>query len=249
MDESIESEEETSTTETTSERKIIYTASASIYTDNLTETITIIKSNINEDEWLDKESISDDYASFIIRVKSDRLDAFMTAISSSGEVSNYTKVATDISLDYQDTSNQITSLETERARLVELYASASTTADIITINTRISEIDLELGTLQGTLNSYDSLIDYSEVTLSIRETSTGTELSFGQRISNMFESAWIALGDFFEWVFLALVAIFPFAVVFVPIGVGIYFLIKYIKKKKKAKLSKKPVIPTEKEIK
>ena len=48
-----------------------------------------------------------------------------------------------------------------------MYADASMD-DMILINKRISEIDLLLGELQGDLNRYDSLIEYSTVTLTIR---------------------------------------------------------------------------------
>ena len=72
-----------------------------------------------------------------------------SALSDYGHVKNYNKEATDISLQYQNTANRISSLKTERDRLVELYENASM-SDMILINSRIAEIDLQLGELEGT---------------------------------------------------------------------------------------------------
>jgi len=226
-------------TETNSEisnRKIIYTATADITTDNLIETILLIKNNVNNDEWFDKESVSNGTAYFTVRVKSERIDAFMASIAKECTITNYNKTATDISMTYQDTENRIASLEAETARLNVLYESASI-SEMITINKRLSEINLQLGSLNGTLNRYDSQIEYSEVTLTIREEATpAAKLSFGQRLGNLFKNAWKALGTFLQWILFAIVAIFPFVIVIGPISVGIYFLVRFINKKKKKKL-------------
>lgn len=220
------------------ERKIIYTASAKINTNNLEDTVASIKSNLNEDEWFDQETISKKSAYLVARVKSERLDTFISSISNSGTVSDYNKTATDISLNYQDSTSRIESLEAEKARLNALYPEASM-SDMITINARLSQLNNELGTLQGTINNYDRLIDYSEVTLNIYELETKPDISYGQRIKDTFKNAWVSLGKFFEWLFLTLVAIFPFALVIIPVGVGIMFLNSFLKKKRKKKLSKK----------
>lgn len=48
--------------------------------------------------------------------------------------------AEDISQIYQDTESEIATYEAEKTRLIELYEDASL-SDMITINTRLSEID------------------------------------------------------------------------------------------------------------
>ncbi|MGB4180528.1 MAG: DUF4349 domain-containing protein [Bacilli bacterium] len=86
-------------------------------------------------------------------------------------------------MQYQDTENKINSLLAEKDRLNELYADASMN-DMILINQRISEIDLLLGELQGDLNRYDSLIEYSTVTLTIRASKKASDAPFGKRLAN-----------------------------------------------------------------
>lgn len=220
------------------ERKIIYKAHAKINTQNLPLAIEIIKENLQDDEWFDEERVSESSAYFVVRVKSARIDNFINAISESGKISNFEKRAIDVSLSYQDTTNQIASYEAERERLVELFEEA-TISDMIYINTRISQIDKELSVLKGTLAQYDSLIEYSEITLYLYQVGTLDDESFGSKIKNAFFGGWNALITFIKFVIIGVVAIFPFLVLFSVVGLGIYFPAKIYKKRQINKKSNK----------
>lgn len=212
-------------------RKIIYTVRADISTKNLTETYKSIKKSLQADEWMDSESITRTTIYLTIRVKSSRLDEFVNSFSNYGEVGNYNKESKDISLTYQNYENRVASLEAERARLNELYETASMN-DMIQINRRISEIDLEIGQLTGELNKFDSLSDYSEVYLRIYEHEIIKEPSFGGAIGNAFRDGWDAVVSILKFLVIALSALTPFLVIFVPVGGGLYFILKYNKKRK-----------------
>lgn len=217
------------------DRKIIYSANITLYADNFEDSISLIRASMDEGEWMDYESVNDTYARFTARIRSDRLDEYLAAISVGNTVNDYDKTATDISLNYADNEAQITSLEAERARLNELYETAST-SDMIQINSRLSQIALEINRLQGLLNEYDSLVDYSEVFIRLySKNSPEVSLPFGEKLNSVFISAWHALGALFKGILVALTAIFPFLVVLGPIAVGIYFLVKFLKKRKAEK--------------
>ncbi len=225
------------TTGAVAERKIIYSANTTLYADNIADTIDLIKSSLNADEWMDYESVSSSYARFDARVKSDRIDEYITAISEGSRVASYSKTATDISLNYANKEALIASLEAERTRLNELYSTAAIN-EMIQINTRLSQIDLEISRLQGELNSYDSLIEYSKVTVYLYQKGTiAASLPFGERLNTIFINAWKALGAFFAAIIIALTAIFPFVVVLGPIAVGIFFLVRFIKARRNKKIS------------
>jgi len=216
------------------ERKIIYNVTAEFYTTDLDETIIFVEDLLLEDEWFDQENIYTSSAFFVFRVKTDRLDAFVNQIKNEFTLTSYSKTATDISLNYQDTANKILGYQEERARLIVLYESASLT-DMITINTRISQIDIQLGELIGTLNEFDSLVDYSRVELRIRSSYISSKLSFGARLINGFVDGFFSLVDFFDGLLVLLVTLIPWAVVLVPSGYGIYVLVR----KRNIKLEKK----------
>lgn len=219
------------------ERKIIYTVSADINTDNLDNTLKIIKDNLNPNEWIDEETIRDNYARIIVRIKSDRLDAFSDDISSGGEFNNFERKTTDISVTYHNKQNLIVSLNAEMERLIELKAHASI-SELIEINSRITEIDYELMLLNEELNKYDSLIDYSKVTLSIYGKKHHKTLPFGKRLLNSFLGGVNALLKFIEFIVFAAAAIIPFAVIIVPTIFGIKYLHNKRKQKKIEKFNK-----------
>ncbi len=216
------------------DRKIIYEAEATLYVDDVQQAVESIRTMLQADEWFDDMNVSSSYSYLIVRVKTDHLDSFVDALKDDYIVNNYLKKATDVSLQYQSTQNQIDSYNAERDRLLVLYATASLT-DMITINTRISEIDLALGELQGTLNTYDSLIDYSKVTLTIRPENIGSKLPFGTRIVDGFVNGFNALISFFDGLIIIFATLLPFIIVFVPGGYGVYKLYQYYEKKRLAK--------------
>lgn len=217
--------------ETLPTRKIIYTASCHISTKDLQDTTTKIKRSLEADEWIDYERHNNQNVYLIIRVKSARLDTFVESFSEYGDIGNFSKEAKDISLAYQNNTNKIASLEAEHARLVILYANSGI-SDMITINKRISEIELELDRLSGILNQYDSLIEYSTVNITIYEHAIIKETTFSQAIKKAFNGGFNALVSLLRYVVLALSAIIPFLIIIVPVGGIAFFYSKYKKKKK-----------------
>jgi hypothetical protein len=219
------------------ERKIIYSVNLSIYTKDLEESIKTLKSNVNADEWFDYENIRETQASFTIRIKSDRLDEFIESIDDSFDVSSYSKTGRDISLQYLDTTNKIAALEAQYDRLVLLYEDASL-SDMITINTRLGEIETELLALQGTLNTFDSLVDYSEVSLTIYQTGISSKDPFFNRLFSAFGNGITGVIVFFDGLLIAIFTVLPFAIIFIPSGYGVYILVKKYKLNKKSKKPK-----------
>ncbi|MDF2700599.1 MAG: hypothetical protein K0Q49_2158 [Haloplasmataceae bacterium] len=212
-------------------RKIIYKVNADLTTNNLTESVTKIKDQLYDDEWLDSEVISENRASLVIRVKTERLDDFINSITQSYDVSNFNKTATDISLTYQDKSNLLLTYQTERERLLELYVDASL-SDMILINNRFSEIDIEIGKLQGELNQFDSLVDYSEVRLNLYYSKDSDILPIGRRILNAFSDGLSSLVTFFDILIIVLATLVPWTIVIAPAVYGVYYFRKHDKKKK-----------------
>ncbi|ERJ11333.1 DUF4349 domain-containing protein [Haloplasma contractile] len=225
----------TTNSDATPNRKIIYKVDTDLTTNDITNSVNIIKDELNDDEWLDLEKISEYTAFLVVRVKSDRLDQFLDSISEGHDVTNFNKTATDVSLDYQDKSNLIRTYEAERDRLLELYEEASLN-DMIEINRRLSEIEIEIQRLQGELNQFDSLVDYSEVKLNIYldvDVEKEEELTFGDRVWSGLSGGFSALVIFLEALIVVIVTLLPWAVVFGPISYGVYRLVKRSQKKKK----------------
>ena len=96
--------------------------------------------------------------------------------------------------------------------------------------------NLEIANLQGGVNEIDSFVDYSEVTLSITQLEQPKpSLSFSKRISKIFAGSWSALTSFLQVIAVVVVAVFPFALVLTPVGVGVFYIRKFYLRKKEEK--------------
>ncbi len=217
--------------ETSPERKILYEVDITFDVRDLETASDTLDGFLEADEWFDREVIMSNYRSYVIRVKTERLDAFIDALEDEFTLRSYSKVGTDISLEYQDTTNAILSLEAQLARLLVLYDQA-TLAEMIIINEQMSNIEVELASLQGTLNQFDSLAEYSEVTLTFYGSSVITQSPFFNRLGNAFVDGFEGLLAFFDGLFIVLATIFPFLVLFGGAGVGIFLAAKRRKARK-----------------
>lgn len=130
--------------ESTPERKIIYSADVSLNVIEFDEQIAKIKASINSDEWFDTESVSSSYAFFVVRVKTERLDTFLAVITEgiSSDAMSLEKTATDISLTYQSKEDQITALNEEKT-LLTTYLEDESIVPLDAIR-RIAEINTEI---------------------------------------------------------------------------------------------------------
>ncbi len=224
------------------ERKIIYTVNMTFDVKNLDDAEDYLKSLVASDEWFDQESTGETRYSYTVRIKTERLDAFVDALQDKYVTRSFNKEADDISLAYQDANNRILALEAQYDRLVELYEEASL-SDMIIINQQMSEIEVELQKLQGTINQYDSLVDYSEVHITFYGSTIVTRQPFFNRLANGFVKGVDTLVIFFDAISIIIAFLLPFAIVFGGVGVGAYFGYKKISKrnklKKETKLKKK----------
>ena len=227
-----ESQDDTGS-ESTPDRKIIYSADVSLNVIEFDEQVAKIKASLNSDEWFDTESVSSSYAFFVVRVKTERLDAFIADITEgiSSDAMSLEKTATDISLTYQSKEDQITALNEEKT-LLTTYLEDESIVPLDAIR-RIAEINTEIARLNGELNSFDSLVDYSKVTIRLNKTYTPSpDPSYGERAGGTLTGAWEALGKFFQFLGLAVIAIFPWLLVIVPVGGIIIFGIRFKKRQK-----------------
>lgn len=218
-------------TETSSTRKIIYTASLSFTVKDIEIAVNNIIDNLEDSEWVETSSISSNYASLTLRIKTERLDEFLDSIKETGELSNQQISSDDVSIDYYDNEARKETLETEQKALLALMEKASAIDEILTINKRLSEIDTELKKIEGTLNNYDSLIDYSKVTIILRINNVTYSDTFADKLIDAF-SVILEILEFFA---ILLICLLPFAVLAGIIVFIVIFTVNKNKKKKKAK--------------
>ena len=115
--------------------------------------------------------------------------ALLDRAGEAAHVTNRSEYLEDVSEMYYDQEARLATQRTKLDRLQELLSKAENMEDIITIESAISETELQSEYLTGSLRKYDSLINYSTVSLYLREVyrlSTDEEVpvTFGQRFGS-----------------------------------------------------------------
>ncbi|TVP94163.1 MAG: DUF4349 domain-containing protein [Acholeplasmatales bacterium] len=224
--------------ETTPERKIIYTVDMHFRVDDIDGAIADVRAMLAGDEWFDKESISSRYARFTARIRTDRLDAFIETLEQTYDRVDYERSARDVSLEYTNQTIRLLAIEAEIDALIAMMALAETFADMLLINERLNDLQIERQVVQGALNQFDSLVDYSEVHLYIYQRTIAERLPFGNRVITAFTDGVEALGAFLQGTVIVIAAVLPFAFFFGAVGGAGFILYRRFKKPRKPQAPK-----------
>lgn len=128
----------------------------------------------------------------VVRVPADQFTPFLDRAGTLANMTYRSEHADNVSEAYYDLEARLTTQRTKLARLQELLAKAENMEDIITIESAISETELQIEYLTGSLRRYDSLIGFSTINLSLHEvyrlsTEEETPVTFGDRLASAFK--------------------------------------------------------------
>lgn len=181
-------------------------------------------------------------ASLTIRIPAQRVDEFTEEMSGIANVVSTNLSREDITLSYVATESRVKALQTEEARLLELMEQAETMADLLEIESRLTDVRYELENRASQLRLYDNQVDYATIYLSIDEVQEYTpveEPTVWERISGGFVSSIKGVGngllDLLVWV----LAKSPYLVILGGVTVGVVVLVKKRKARKAEKKAAK----------
>ena len=209
-----------------SDAKMIYRASIEVQTQDYTTSETAITELVKscggyfESKSLSNRSSGYRYGEFTVRVPAAEYEHFCEQVGSLCHVTYMSSSAENITEAYYDTDSRLKTAQIKLERLQELLSKADNMADIITIESAISETEYTIEYLSGELRHYDALVDYATVYLTLSETykldeNANAPLTFPQRIARSFTDGLRAAGEFFEelvlflagsWIFLLVLA-------------------------------------------
>lgn len=237
---------------TNNKRKLITTVSIDAQTLNYEEDVTAITTKLaslggyvehmSESDAGYYDSKYNRYTDLTVRVPEQKLAEFLDIVESSLNITYQSRDVEDVTLKYVDLESHVSSLRTEQKTLNDMLAKAESVEDLITIQSRLSEVRYQIESYESQLRTYDDKIDYSTIYLGIREVKELTEvkeLSVGQRIVTGFKdnvrSVGEGLTDFAVWFIISI----PFFVVIAVVAAILVPITKFVRKKHKNKATKK----------
>ena len=181
-------------------------------------------------------------ASIIIRVPAKHLDAFVAQIGDMANIISKNESSEDVTLTYIETESRIASLEIQRDKLLAWMEDADTVDELIQLESRLSEVRYELEYYGGILRNYDNLVEFSTITLDIREVERMTIVepdTVGDRIGKGLSDNLYDIGEGIKNFIVWFVTNLPYLLIWAVIIVAVVLIIRVIGKKAKAKKQKK----------
>lgn len=236
-----------------SPEKLIYSASATVETTEFDGTIEKLSALVEQyGGFVESSSVngsnyytqsrgysSTRYASYVIRVPSDKFSALMGSLSTLGNVPYSHTYTENITAQYYDTDARLTAYQAQEARLLEMMEAAKTVEDLIAIEEKLTELRYQIESLQSTLKNWDRQVAYSTLDLEVQEVVEYTpesRMSYGQELALALCSGLKRTGEFFKDLLLAIVGALPALVI---LAVVLAILIPVWKKRRKARKARK----------
>ncbi len=235
--------------------KIIYTAYSEIETTDFEgsiETVTTLLSQYGgfiESSSVTGNDLQSTYngytsyrnATYSLRIPRENFSAVTAALPQIGNVLYLSHDATNITSQYTDTESRLNAYETEEARLLEILAKAETVEDLISVESRLSEVRYEMENLTSQLKNWDNQVSYSTVTLYIREVEILTptpveELTYWQEVGQSLRSTLRWLRDAGKGTLKFFIAGLP---IFIPMAIIIAIPITVVHRKQKKSAARK----------
>ena len=192
-------EEYTSTTDGNKLKdvKMVYTANMDLQTLSFDQADSDISALVEEmGGYFEQRSISNRssgyrYAEYTVRVPAEKFNDFCSQMGDLCHLVYKNESADNITESYYDTQSRLVTAQTKLERLQELLRRAESMEDIITIESAISETEWTIENLTGTLRTYDSLVGYSTIYMTLHEVyelsgQGQAPVTFGDRLGESF---------------------------------------------------------------
>ena len=203
-------------------RKIIYTGSVALRTDDLDAAEKKLEAMVKQfNGYLGAASRSGTKGSqrsgsWTIRIPSTGYGSFVKAISTIGELESSSQEAQDVSEEFYDVQARLKNKKLEEARLLDLLQKATgKLTEVLTVEKELSRIREEIEQIEGRLRFLTNQTDLSTITVTINEVKEFRPAgppSLSNDIKRTFTESIGQLGDAARGLLLIIIAVLPWAV-------------------------------------
>lgn len=157
-----------------SDRKLIKTVNMTVETEEYDRLVDLLYQKVDAlggyTEYFSTQGAGTDrYGSMTARIPKENLDTFLETVEGASNITYRQENVEDVTLSYVDLESHKKMLLKEQERLLELIEEAETIEDIITLESRLTEVQYQLESMETQLRTYDNRIEYSTVYLDINE--------------------------------------------------------------------------------
>ena len=230
-------------------RKIIKNVNESVQTDNfdgflssLSEAIYdaggfISSSSYNGESYYNDSTLRT--ANITIRIPAENLSSFTEKVDAMSVVTSYNEYIEDVTNQYIDVTSRISVLEAEEAALLEILKSAKTTSEMLDIRTRLLDVQADLASLRAQRDSIDDRVEYSTVTIRVREVrrAVAQDVGFFEEVGGNFLDSVYDIGEGLRSFAVWFLGDILYIILVCGIITGAFFLIRAIIKKYGNKLA------------
>ncbi|AVG23478.1 DUF4349-like protein [Pontimonas salivibrio] len=164
-----------------------------------------------------------------VRIPTEELEDTLDAIEALGVVESKTLSNQDVTLQVVDLDARIAVLEESISRLQELLTQAATTADIVEIETALSERQGELDSLNSQRNYLSDQVQYASIGVDIRSPEVAPERDPDGFVDGIV-TGWQAMLAFFAGTIVFFGVIVPWVGLLVALGLVIWLIARLRRK-------------------
>ena len=220
--------ESDASTRTADSAKIIYTANLTLETRDYDTARAALDAALSDaDGYMESSSEytntdSTRSVSLTLRVPQDSYKSFLAAAAQSGSVTYQNQQAEDITTRYMDTEARLASLTAQRTRLQELQAQADTLADLLEIESSLSDVQYQIESWQSQLDWYSNQVQQCTVYVNLNEVQnyTPTDESFLGSVGAAFAQGWSNFVNGLQQLAVWLAGAWPVVLVVVAAAAG-----------------------------
>ena len=175
--------------------------------------------------------VSSRYADYTLRIPQQSVEKMESGMSSVGTITYQDTSLQNITTAYYDVESRLKSLRTQEERLLALLEKSGSLSEIIELENALAQVTYEIESYTSTLKQYDNLVDFSTVTVHLREVLEYSDpkvepKNLGERIAYQFTSSLKGIGTFFEGLLVFLAGNSPVLILIALVIVGIVWIWK-----------------------
>jgi hypothetical protein len=165
-------------------------------------------------------------ATLTLRIPSSRLTPALAKLKKLGTVQSVSISTDDVTTKSEDLNARITALQTSITRLLALEARATTTADLIALESDIASRQGDLESLTAQQRYLNDQVSMSTIKLELLAPSAAVIKPGPPSPGSAFVAGLAGFGVVFNWIFLGFIYLLPWLVLAAIVWVGIVYLLR-----------------------